>query len=254
VRIAITRPVSASIGRCELTHVGRAAIDAGAAAAQHREYERILAELGCDVRSLPEEPDLPDSVFVEDTAVVLDDVAVIARPGAASRRAETAAVVPALRRHRELAFIEAPGTLEGGDVLAVGRSVYVGLSSRTNASGFEQLRDILAPRGYTVTTARVSECLHLKSAVTQVGPDRFLVNRGWVDPGHCPGIELIEVDPAEPFAANALLIGDAVVFPAAFERTLETLVRRGIRVVSIDVSEIAKAEGSVTCCSLVFEV
>jgi len=251
--VALTRKVSPGIGRCELTHLERVAIDAQAAGRQHRNYERCLAGLRCLVESLPADPDLPDSVFVEDTAIVLDELAVITRPGAPSRRPETAAVASALERYRKLAWIEAPGTLDGGDVLVVGRSVYVGRSPRTNESGFEQLRDILAPLGYELTPVPVRSCLHLKSATTRVGRDHLLVNPSWVDEGVFRGLRFTHVDPSEPSAANALLIGDVVVFPAAHMRTRERLGSDGVAVAPIDVSELAKAEGGVTCCSLVFE-
>jgi dimethylargininase len=251
--VALTRKVSPGIGRCELTHLERVAIDAQAAGRQHRSYEKCLEVLGCLVESLPTEPDLPDSVFVEDTAIVMDELAVIARPGAPSRRAETATVAPALERYRKLAWIEAPGTLDGGDVLVVGRSVYVGRSPRTNESGFEQLRDLLAPLGYELTPIPVRSCLHLKSAATRVGRDHLLVNPSWVDERVFHGLRLTHVDPAEPFAANALLIGDVVVLPAAHARTQERLGAAGVAITPIDVSELAKAEGGVTCCSLVFE-
>jgi dimethylargininase len=253
LRIAVTRQVSPAIARCELTHLARAAIDLSLARSQHLRYERCLADLRCAVRSLPPEPDLPDSVFVEDAAVVLDELAVVARPGAASRRPETGTVAVALEPYRRLVRIEPPGTLDGGDVLVVGREVYVGRSGRSNQSGFEQLRDILAPLGYAPEPAAVRGCLHLKSAVTRVGRDSLLVNRSWVEAGLFRGMRLIDVDPAEPFAANALLLGDTVIHPAAFERTRERLRGAGIQVVPIDVSELAKAEGGVTCCSLVFE-
>jgi dimethylargininase len=254
VRVAITRRVSRNIGRCELTHLERAPIDVPAAAAQHQQYERCLADLQCEVVALPQEPDLPDSVFVEDTAVVLDELAIITRPGAASRRPETTAVAGALRPYRKLAHIREPGTLEGGDVLVVGRDVYVGLSARTNEDGFGQLRDVLTPLGYSVTPVRVEACLHLKSAVTRVGDDSLLINRSWVDGGLFTGRRLIDIDPAEPFAANALRVGETVVYPAAYGRTGGRLRDAGFDVAPVDVTELAKAEGGVTCCSLILEV
>ncbi len=254
MRIAITRQVSPSIGRCELTHVERQEIDYRAAVRQHGEYERLLAKLGCEVRSLPAASDLPDSVFVEDTAVVLQEIAVITRPGADSRKAEIPSVAAAIALHRPMAQIVVPGTLEGGDVLAVDRRVYVGMSTRTNASGVQQLSDILRPFGYTVCTVEIKSCLHLKSAVTRVAPDALLVNPLWVDRRELPDdLGRIEVDPAEPFAANALQVGDRVVYPAAHRRTVERLVAAGVRVDPIDISEISKAEGGVTCCSVIFD-
>ena len=253
MRIAITRKVSPEIGRCELSYLERAPIDVGLAQRQHLAYERCLADLGCAVTSLPPEPALPDSVFVEDTAIVLDELAGVTRPGAASRRPETASVAAALASWRPLFQLEAPGTLDGGDVLVVGRRIFVGRSLRSDEAGCGQLRNLLAPRGYTVVPVALHGCLHLKSAVTALPGDRLLVNPAWVDGSAFAGLGIIEVDPAEPRAANALRIGGAVVFPAVFERTRRRLESAGIGVVEVDVSELAKAEGAVTCCSLVFE-
>ena len=253
MRVAITCKVSPEIGRCELSYREREPIDVGLAQRQHLAYERCLADLGCAVTSLPSEPALPDSVFVEDTAIVLDELAVITRPGAASRRPETASVAAALAPWRPLLHLDPPGTLDGGDVVVTGRTIFVGRSLRSDEAGCGQLRDLLAPRGYTVIPVPVSGCLHLKSAVTAVAADRLLVNPAWVDVAVFAGLGIIEVDPAEPHAANALRIGEAVVFPEAFERTRRRLEGAGIGVVTVDVSELAKAEGAVTCCSLVFE-
>ena len=253
MRVAITRKVSPGIGACELTHLERHPIDYERACLQHREYEACLSRLQCKIVRLPAERDLPDSVFVEDAAVVLADVAIITRPGAESRRAETASVAAALEPYRELARIEAPGTLDGGDVLVLDRHIFVGLSTRTNESGLQQLRDLTSPLGYDVTTVPIRGCLHLKSAVTRIGPDTVLLNRSWVAPTTFSKLRLIDVHPDEPFAANALLVGETVVFPAAFERTMRRIVDAGIEVRPVDVSELAKAEGGVTCCSLIFD-
>ena len=252
MRIAITRQVSLNIGACELTHLARLAIDVDLARSQHRAYEKRLAALGCEIVSLPAESSLPDSVFVEDTAVVFDDLAIISRPGADSRKPETRSVAEALRPYRDLSFIEAPGTIDGGDVLQVGKRVYVGASSRSNQAGIEQMRAILTPVGYTVQSVQVNGCLHLKSAITQVAAHALLVNRDLVEPGPFGCMELIDVDPAEPHGANAVLMDETVVYSAAYPRTRDRLEARGISVQSVDVSELAKAEGAVTCCSLIF--
>jgi dimethylargininase len=253
VRIALTRAVSPEFDRCELTHLERQPIDLELARDQHRRYEECLIRLGCELLRLPPEPDLPDSVFVEDTAIVLDEVAVITRPGAASRRAEIAAVAEVLATHRELFWIEAPATLDGGDVLRFGRTLWVGLSGRSSEAGIATLQTYLARFGYRVEAAPLTGCLHLKSAVTLVGPETLLVNPRWVDPLVFGPFDRIEVDPEEPHAANALLVGDVVVYPSSHRRTRERLERRGLRVAAVDVTEIAKAEGGVTCCSLIFE-
>lgn len=250
--LAITRAVSPGIVRCELTHIPRAPIDCGIARAQHDAYERALEAAGCRVLSLPEEPDLPDSVFVEDVAVVLDEVAVLTRPGTVSRRPEVDSVADVLTPHRSIARIKGPGTLEGGDVLAVARTLYVGLSGRTNRAGIDQLSALVADHRYTVRPLEVTGCLHLKSAVTRVGPDTLLVNPAWVNRAALRPHRLIDVDGAEPFAANALGIGGHVIYPSSFPRTAERLARHGITVIAVDISELQKAEGAVTCCSLVF--
>lgn len=251
--LALTRDVSPALAQCELTHLSRVPIDVGVARAQHAAYERALARLGCTVRRLEAGPDMPDSVFIEDIALVFAELAVATRPGAESRRAETAAVEAALGKHRRLVRIEPPGTLDGGDVLVAGRKVFVGCSSRTNLAAVEQLRTLLAPSGYSVAAVRVTGCLHLKSAVTSLGDGALLVNRAWTPVEPFAGFELVDVHPDEASAANALPVGGGLIFPAAFPRTRERLERRGLEVRTVDASELAKAEGAVTCCSLVFE-
>ncbi len=253
MRIAITRKVSPAMAECELTHLARSPIDVRRAVEQHERYEDCLRSLGCEVRTLPAEPKLPDSVFVEDAALVLDEVAVITRPGAESRRAETESLAKALAPYRKLLRIEAPGTLDGGDVLRLGRRIYVGRTGRSNDESIAQLVKLLVPYGYNVTAVEVAGCLHLKSAVTEVAESTLLINPQMVERGAFEVMEFIEVDPSEPHAGNALLLGDTVVYPAAHEKTRRRMEERGIRVAALDLSEALKAEGGVTCCSLVFE-
>ncbi|MGH8307275.1 MAG: dimethylarginine dimethylaminohydrolase family protein [Gammaproteobacteria bacterium] len=252
MRVAITREVSPSIAHCELTHLIRAPIDFECARAQHQQYEDLLEELGCKHLRLPAESELPDSVFVEDTAIVLDELAVITRPGAESRRTETSSVAAVLKQYRRLVHIEPPGTLDGGDVLRIGKILYVGLSRRSNREGIGQLRNIVAISGYSVTVVELHDCLHLKSAVTQVADDTLLINRKWVDADVFGSMRLIEVAPSEPFGANTLRIGKTLVYPEAFPETRKHLEAHGIVVQTVDASELAKAEGGVTCCSLIF--
>jgi dimethylargininase len=250
--IAITRPVSASINKCELTHLNREPIDLERARQQHAEYERALEAAGCEIVRLDEAADLPDSVFVEDTAIVFDEVAIVTRPGAASRRAETPPVAELLRRYRPVSEIEAPATIDGGDVLVADRTVFVGRSRRTNDEAIEQMRHILRPYGYTIRAVPVTACLHLKSAVTPVGDDRLLINPEWIGREEFAGVDLIDVDPRERAAANVLRAGRELIYPDGFPRTRERLERLGFVVRSLDVSELAKAEAAVTCCSLLF--
>jgi len=253
-RVAVTRGVSPAIVRCELVHLARSPIDVAAAGRQHRGYVDALQTLGCRVQELPADPELADSVFVEDTAVVLDEVAVITRPGAPSRRPEAGPIALALAPYRPLVRIESPGTVDGGDVLRIGRTLYVGLSGRSNQAAIDQLAAALAPYRYDVRGVAVSGCLHLKSAVTTIGDDTVLVDPEWVDPAVFSGTRAIAIDPRERGAANALRIGERVIYPASFPATRRRLEAAGVDVVEVDVSELQKAEGAVTCCSLVFEV
>jgi dimethylargininase len=255
--IAITRDISPNFNQCELTHLDRTPIDVALAQAQHHQYQAALRELGCEVIALPAEPDLPDSVFVEDVALVLDEVAIITLPGADSRKPEARLIAEALKPYRELKFIEAPGTVDGGDVLRVGKTLYVGQSSRSNQAAIDQLQQHLAPFGYAVQGVQVTGCLHLKSAVTQVDVDTLLINPQWVDAAHLAAyfkaFRLIEVDPTEPGAANAVWLDRGVIYPSNFPRTQQRLIEYGIPLIVVDASEVQKAEGAVTCCSLIFQ-
>ena len=248
--IAITREVSRSIIHCELTHLERRPIDIQRARAQHAEYEAALKQLDLAVLSLPEEPSLADSVFVEDTALVLDECAIILRPGADSRRSETESITRVLSPYRKLFTIQAPARVDGGDILRVGRQVYIGLSTRSDTNAMEQIQDFLQPYGYEVHAVKVTGCLHLKSAVTQVAEDALVINPAWVDKKNFAGMKFIEIEPSEPYAANALWVGDTVLYPKAFPRTRKKLMDAGIKILDVDADELAKAEGALTCCSL----
>ena len=249
---AITREVSPEINRCELTHLSREPINYTRACEQHHQYEDALRNLGVEIVSLNAEPDLPDSVFVEDTALVLDECAVLLNPGVSSRRPEVASIEQILSAYRKIYRIQPPATIDGGDILCVGRTIYVGISSRSTENAVEQLKAILKPWMYEVRAVRVSGCLHLKSGVTQVREETLLINPAWVSSDEFPGLDLIEVDPSEPYAANAVLVGETVIFPAAFPKTALKLAEAGSRMSIIDADELAKAEGALTCCSLIF--
>lgn len=251
---AITRAVSPSIDRCELTNLERIPINLELAEIQHRSYEAALCSLGVEVLSLPVEPGLPDAVFVEDSAVVLDECAVLTRPGAASRRPEVESIRQALAPYRKLFTIANPGTLDGGDVLVVGKDIYMGISARSNRSALDQLQQFLAPYSYKLHGVLVTGCLHLKSAVTQAAADILLINPLWVERELFQGMNFIEVDPSEPYAANALLVGESLLYQPSYPRTLQKLTAAGFHPFLVDQSELAKAEGALTCCSLVFTV
>jgi dimethylargininase len=252
--LTLTRAVPPSISQCELTHLQREPIDYARAVEQHAQYESALRRLGCTVERLPDAPELPDSVFVEDAAVVFDDLAVIARPGAASRRPEVEAIAAALRGHRRLAFIEAPGTLDGGDVLVTPGRIFVGISGRTNADGVAQLARFVATLGFDVVSVPVTGCLHLKSAITSAGDGLLVINPSWIDAAFFDDFDLIDVDPSEPAAANVLLIGSTVVCAEEHPKTRARLDVRGLVTQPVPAGELAKAEGGVTCCSIMLAI
>jgi len=252
--LAYTRAVSPTIADCELTHMPRVAVEVAAAIAEHAAYEQTLRRLGAQVRRLTPLPRLPDSVFVEDTAVILDEIAIITRPGAESRRGERRSVAETLAAHRSIAIIEEPATLDGGDVLVDGERVYVGRSSRTNDAALNQLATLLHPLGYRVIPVEFRGCLHLKTAVTRIADGMLLLNPEWVQASVFSGTRCVAVDPAEPHAANALALGGAVIHPLQFARTRARLEAEGLRVEPVDTTELAKAEAGVTCCSLIVRV
>jgi len=250
---AITRKVSSAVSRCELSFIPRLPIDLETARAQHQAYEDVLDKLGARVISLPEEPDLPDSMFVEDPAIVLDEVGVICSLRTEARRKEAPSLAAALEKCRKLEYVKLPGTLEGGDVLRIAKKMFAGVTQRSNPEGIRQLAVIAGRFGYEVTAVPVTGCLHLKSAVTYLGRNTLLGNRAWFDDRRLPGFEWVDVDPSEPHAGNALALDDTVVFPASFPKTCERIAACGFEVVSLDISELQKAESGLTCSSLIFE-
>jgi len=251
--IAITRHISSRFNECEITHIERTPINLEIARSQHEAYVRALAELGCQVIELPEETELPDSVFVEDTAFILPEVAVITRPGADSRKPEVETIVPALSPYRPLLHVATPATVDGGDVLVAGKQIFVGMSTRSNREVVIQLNALLEDFGYKVWGVELRDCLHLKTAVTRVNDQTLLINKAWVDASNFPGYDLIEIDASEPFAANCLPVRGKIIYPTTFPKTRNLLENKGFRIVPVDLSELAKAEGAVTCCSLIIE-
>jgi dimethylargininase len=253
VVIAITRQVSPRFNECEITHIDRSPINIDLARAQHEGYTQALRDMGCEVIELPAEADLPDSVFVEDTAVILPEAAVITRPGAESRRPETESIIHPVGMYRELLFIQEPGTVDGGDILVLEKDIFVGMSTRSNQAAVDQMNALLGKFGYCAQGVELHDCLHLKSAVTRVDAKTLLINRNWVDTHHFANFDLIDVDPAEPYAANCLPVNGEIIFPEAFPKTRAKLEARGYQVRTVPVDELAKAEGAVTCCSLIIQ-
>ena len=250
--VALMRGVPPTIERCERTYQGWEPIDLGRAVAQHSAYADLLRALGLEVIELPPDPAFPDCCFVEDAAVVLDEAALMAMPGAPSRRGEIAAVERALERFRPLERTPFPATLEGGDVLRLGRRIFVGRSSRTNEAGVARLAAFAEPLGYSVLIVPVTGCLHLKSAVTALDDERVLANPSWVEMSAFAGLGVVPVAPEEPGAANVLRVAGTVVAHPGFPRTLDRLSELGYAVRPLDVSEFRKAEAALTCKSLLF--
>lgn len=249
---AITRAISSAMQDCELTHMERQALDLNRARQQHEAYNQALRDLTVEVIELPEQAELADSVFVEDAALVFDEVAVITHPGAESRRPETRSIAEALAPHRQLLYITAPAILDGGDVLTIGKNVYVGLSSRSNSEAVAQLQEHLRPFGYTVHGIEMGQCLHLKTAVTALDDKTVLLNPDWVDAELFSGYHVVRTHPEEPFGANVVRVGNSLLYGAGYPNTLASIEVLGHTVRVVDMSELAKAEGAVTCCSLLF--
>jgi dimethylargininase len=252
--LALTHIVPSNTARAEITFIERKPINQELAQHQHAAYCQTLERHGLSVKQLSANAQHPDACFVEDAAVVLDELAVITRMGAESRRAEVQAIAQALAPHRELAHIHPPATLEGGDVLRIGKKVYVGLSRRTNAEGIGALTSILNPRGYEVIPVEVNGCLHLKTACTALDEETLLLNRAYVTPETFKGYKLLFVPESEPLAANALRLGETILLAASFPKTLELLARQQPQVETLDISEFQKMEAGLTCLSLLFHV
>jgi len=250
--IAVTHVPSPRLQDGERTYVGETTVDYALALRQHAAYRDALRACGADVITLDVNRALPDCVFVEDTAIVLDELAVMMSMGAESRRDEPAGIEPTLRRFRTNERVELPATIDGGDVVRLGRTLYVGISPRTNAAGVAALRDVVKRYGYTVIGVPVSGCLHLKSACSALPDGRVLVNREWIDASPLPSASLLDVPASEAWAGDVLVIGEKIIASDAFPETADLLEASGFDVVPVAVSEFAKVEGGVTCLSLLF--
>lgn len=248
--LALVHAPSPKLAAGQRTHVAREAIDFQRVQKQHAAYCQALTDCGLQLRVLDINRDAPDGVFLEDTAIVLDDVAILCSMGTAARRHEPLTIEPVLRELCEVRRIEWPASIEGGDVLRIGRELLVGLSSRTNAAGAEALANLVRPLGYTVNIVPVRRCLHLKTACTALPDGRLLVNPNWLDTKALRGRDIAHVPAAEPWAANTLPLGRRVILPAAHEQTAEIIRCLEFDPLPADISEFVKAEGGVTCLSL----
>lgn len=248
----LTRQPSPRMEYAELTHMARARIDADMARRQHDLYCAALAQAGAEVEVLPPLAGYPDCAFVEDLVVSLPEVTILCRPGVASRQGEVAHIVASLPADRDVVALDGAATLEGGDVLRIGRTLYVGMSGRSNPDGIAALRQGVARFGYEVVPVPVRGALHLKTAVTQLPDGRLLLNPDWVAAGGLGGRAFVRVDPDEAFGANSLTVGTALFYPAVHRKTAARLRAEGLAPVLLDISEFAKAEAGLTCMSVVF--
>jgi dimethylargininase len=246
---ALVREVSPRIAEGEVTHLERQAVDVARVRAEHAAYLALLHEAGLAVVQAPPAPEHPDGVFVEDAVVVIDHLAVLTRSGAASRRGE-AAGLRALLHERGLATaaIVAPATLDGGDVLQVDDTVYVGRTTRTDDAGIEQLRALVGPLGRSVVPVDVDGVLHLKTAATALPDGRIIADLDRVSAASFAGREVLAAE--EPSGADVLLLGDTVVLAASAPRTAAMLRSRSYEVRTIDISELEKVEAGPTCPSV----
>ena len=251
--IALTHKISPNFQQCEVSHIDRSPIDNELAVRQHQNYCNVLHSAGLEVKELSVSLNYPDSTFIEDTAIVLDEIAILAYMGVKSRRGEVINIEPELAKYRPLKYIQFPATLEGGDVLQMNKQIFVGLSSRTNQAGFKRIKEILSPLGYQVIQISVKGCLHLKSACTMIDHDTLLVNSNWLDMKPLSHFRKINIAEEEPYAANCLSLNDTVYLPEGFPRTSGILAQYGYTVETIEISELQKAEGGLTCSSIIFK-
>jgi dimethylargininase len=250
--VVLTRAVSLRIAECELTFIDRQGIDYSRAVQQHSQYQQLLRDLGAKLIELPSDDQCPDCCFLEDTALILDEVAVITRPGSEGRRREVDGVAPTIMKYRNVMRIDAPGTLEGGDVLRIGRNLFVGLSTRTNQQGIEMLRRALKTYGYEVTAVPMKGALHLKSVCTALDDRTLLADPRYFGTAEFPGYEVIEVPVDESMAANVLRLNDVICVHAGFHQTADLLRTKGFDIRTVDISEFLKAEAGLTCMSIPF--
>jgi dimethylargininase len=249
---ALVRQVSRTLNHCALVYVARQEIDLPLAQRQFSAYTTALESAGVRLTVLPEEPDLPDAAFVEDPVVILDEVAILCRPGSAGRQGEVDAIGPIVSKLRPTHRILPPGTLEGGDVLQSGRTLFVGVSRRTNQEGIRQLQKIVDPFGYRVVAVTVHGCLHLKTAVTSPANCQLIANPAWVDLSPFDQFEILTVPPTEPWGANTLAVNGTVLVAASAPETAHLLEARGLSIQCLDISELQKAEAGLTCLSVLF--
>jgi len=249
---AVTRKPCKNFARGLTTAVSSEPADYGLMVKQHAAYLEALTAAGLEAIVLDALPDFPDAHFVEDTAVVTPDVAVITNPGAAARRGEEESIAPILAQFRKIERIQPPGTVDGGDVLQVGNHFFIGLSERTNKQGAEQLGRILQSHGNTWTVVAVGAGLHFKSSVNYVGRNTLLVTNAFAHNEQLRGYDQIVTESDEGYAANSLLVNEHLLMPAGFPHTRRQLEPLGFKIIELEISEVRKMDGGLTCMSIRF--
>lgn len=248
----LNRP-STALSECTLTYISRNSIDFHRAMEQHMAYAKALEDLGVEVKILNLNKTMPDGVFIEDTAVVLDELAVITSMGTPDRRNELPEITAEVRKYRKAVEIPLPATIEGGDVLRIGRKIYIGETLRTNKDAISFFTQIVEPLSYQVVPVEVSGCLHLKTGITALDDETFLANPEWINLSPLKGCRIVEVPENESFGGNVLVVNGKVLMNAAYPRTIDLVASLGFNIMSVDISEFGKAEAGLTCMSLVFK-
>ena len=249
---AIVRRIPNSFKHCITTMENKVPINVEMARVQHQNYCEILESLGLQLIRLDADEDLPDCCFTEDTVIVMDEIAIIANPVMSSRKGELDEIINTLKPYRKLYQLQSPAYLDGGDVIQIDRKLFIGLSARTNMAAIEQVADWVAGYGYEVISVPVNNTLHLKSASTYIGMGTVLLSPENVDPIYFSKYQVIEVPSSESYCADALAVGNNVLIPEGYPGTKAKLIQHGFQVITLDVSEIKKADGALTCMSVIF--
>jgi dimethylargininase len=249
---ALTRGIASTMTRALTRDAPVEPIDPERALGQHRAYLAALRAIGLEVIELAGDDRFPDGCFVEDCALVAGGTALIARMGAPSRRGEEAAVAEVLGRKLRLASMNAPATLDGGDCLRVGKRIFIGRSARTNDEGIARAREVFGPLGFEILAVPVDRELHLKSVCSPLDDRRVLLAEGTLPSDAFPDADIIPIDADESIAANAVAHGNRAVIAAGCPKAQRKIEQAGFATVAVDTSEMRKADGALTCLSILF--
>lgn len=252
IKNAIVREIANTYNNCVVTFSDTPLIDVSLAKQQHNNYCNVLSQVGVDITKLEADDNLPDCCFVEDTAIIIEDIAIITYLGTESRVNETYEIEKSLKNYKKIYHINLPGTIEGGDVLKIDKKIYVGISQRTNIEGINQLALIVKDKGYEVIGVNIWDTLHLKSACTYLGNNVVIFSQGHFDESIFSSYDTIIVPKEEEYCANTLTINGQVLIPKGFPITKGLITIKGFSVIELEMTEIQKAEGALTCLSLLF--